>query len=174
MKVYINSQGSSTTRWECRNSTRQNQGLKYLRQNWSNSSSSTLEGAYRHSATLRRTNAERSLLNKKRVIKMLFAVVLEFFICWAPLYTINTITLFDPSIVYNNLGYTAITFFHLLAYTSSCCNPITYCFMNCAFRKSFLNLFRCLRKCSEEKGFAMNGSEIHMDTKWINKCTENG
>lgn len=76
---------------------------------------------------------------------MLFVVVIEFFICWTPLYVINTIALFDPKTVYQNLGYTAISFFQLLAYSSSCCNPITYCFMNIGFRKAFLNLFRCFR-----------------------------
>ncbi|CAG9803141.1 unnamed protein product [Chironomus riparius] len=95
---------------------------------------------------LRRSNAEKSLLNKKRVIKMLFVVVLEFFLCWTPLYVINTIALFDPIIIYQNLGYTAISFFQLLAYSSSCCNPITYCFMSTGFRKAFVNLFRCLRQ----------------------------
>ncbi|CRK96565.1 CLUMA_CG010021, isoform A [Clunio marinus] len=102
-----------------------------------------------HMPGLRRSNAEKSLLNKKRVIKMLFVVVLEFFICWTPLYVINTITLFDHKIIYQNLGYTAISFFQLLAYSSSCCNPITYCFMNIGFRKAFLNLFRCLRQPNE-------------------------
>lgn len=76
---------------------------------------------------------------------MLFVVVIEFFVCWTPLYVINTVALFDPKTVYQNLGYTAISFFQLLAYSSSCCNPITYCFMNIGFRKAFLNLFRCFR-----------------------------
>jgi hypothetical protein len=80
---------------------------------------------------------------------MLFVVVLEFFLCWTPLYVINSWTLFDPKAVYQNLGYTAISFFQLLAYSSSCCNPITYCFMNIGFRKAFLNLFRCLKQSAE-------------------------
>lgn len=80
---------------------------------------------------------------------MLFVVVLEFFLCWTPLYTINTIALFYPKAVYQNLGYTAISFFQLLAYSSSCCNPITYCFMNIGFRKAFLNLFRCLKQTND-------------------------
>lgn len=94
---------------------------------------------------LRRSNPAKSLLNKRRVIKMLFVVVIEFFICWTPLYVINTIALYYPKAVYQNLGITAISFFQLLAYSSSCCNPITYCFMNIGFRKAFLNLFRCFR-----------------------------
>jgi 7 transmembrane receptor (rhodopsin family) len=82
---------------------------------------------------------------------MLFVVVLEFFICWTPLYVINTIALFDPKLVYQHLGYTAISFLQLLAYSSSCCNPITYCFMSHGFRKAFVNLFRCLRQNHQTK-----------------------
>jgi hypothetical protein len=109
----------------------------------------TLKFFFHFHTFLIRSNAEKSLLNKKRVIKMLFVVVLEFFICWTPLYVINTITLFDQKIVYQNLGYTAISFFQLLAYSSSCCNPITYCFMNIGFRKAFLGLFRCFKQVNE-------------------------
>lgn len=104
-----------------------------------------------------RTNAEKSLQNKKRVIQMLFVVVLEFFICWTPLYIINTIALFNPQIVYQNLGYTTITYFQLLAYSSSCCNPITYCFMNRGFRKAFLNLFRCFKRFHEPRRMSIGG-----------------
>ncbi|KAK9886937.1 hypothetical protein WA026_019195 [Henosepilachna vigintioctopunctata] len=129
----------------------------------STSSSRTRVGSMK-TLTLRRTNAEKSLVSKKRVVRMLFVVVLEFFICWAPLYVINTIALFDSSVVYNNLGYTAISFFQLLAYTSSCCNPITYCFMNRSFRKSFLNLFGCLNEYRNECGTL--GSEINMDSRF--------
>lgn len=104
-----------------------------------------------------RTNAEKSLQNKKRVIQMLFVVVLEFFICWTPLYVINTITVFEPHLVYQNLGYTFIPYVHLLAYSSSWCNPITYCFMNRGFRKAFLNLFRCLKRFHEPRRMSIGG-----------------
>lgn len=104
-----------------------------------------------------RTNAEKSLQNKRRVIQMLFVVVLEFFICWTPLYTINTITLFNPQWVYQTFGYT-ITYFQLLAYSSSCCNPITYCFMNRGFRKAFLNLFRCFKRIHKSSRRMSNGT----------------
>ncbi|XP_075210150.1 cholecystokinin receptor-like [Lycorma delicatula] len=95
---------------------------------------------------LRRSNTEKALLKKKRVVKMLFAVVLEFFICWTPLYVINTVALFDQDMVYNVLSFQGVSYFQLLAYASSCCNSITYCFMNSGFRKAFLKLFGCLRR----------------------------
>lgn len=107
-----------------------------------------------------RTNTEKSLQNKKRVIKMLFVVVLEFFCCWTPLYVINTITLFNSDIVYKTLGYTTISYFQLLAYTSSCCNPITYCFMNRGFRKACLNLFRCCRHFHDNRRYSIGGGPL--------------
>lgn len=67
---------------------------------------------------LRHTNFERSLSNKKRVIKMLFVVVVEFFVCWTPLYVINTMSLVDPKAVYMGLGYAGILGCYSFAYVS--------------------------------------------------------
>ncbi|KOX75256.1 Cholecystokinin receptor type A [Melipona quadrifasciata] len=80
-----------------------------------------------------------------QVIRMLFVIVLEFFVCWAPLHVINTWYLFTPDLVYSTVGSTGISLVQLLAYISSCCNPITYCFMNRKFRQAFLGLFDCHR-----------------------------
>ncbi|XP_076636547.1 cholecystokinin receptor type A isoform X2 [Colletes latitarsis] len=87
----------------------------------------------------------KSIEAKKKVIRMLFVIVLEFFICWAPLHVINTWYLFAPKLVYSVVGSTGIILVQLLAYVSSCCNPITYCFMNRKFRQAFLGLFGCHR-----------------------------
>jgi len=75
---------------------------------------------------------------------MLFVLVLEFFICWTPLYVINTMTMLLGPAVYEYVDYTAISFLQLLAYSSSCCNPITYCFMNASFRRAFVDTFKGL------------------------------
>jgi hypothetical protein len=84
-----------------------------------------------------------SAARQRRSISMLFVVVLEFFICWTPIYIINTIAIYSPNSVYKGLGYNGISFFHLLAFFSSCTNPIIYCFMSSKFRENFLSLFRC-------------------------------
>ncbi|XP_034123496.1 cholecystokinin receptor type A [Drosophila guanche] len=94
----------------------------------------------------RRSNESKSLESKKRVVKMLFVLVLEFFICWTPLYVINTMTMLIGPVVYEYVDYTAISFLQLLAYSSSCCNPITYCFMNASFRRAFVDTFK-VRLC---------------------------
>ncbi|XP_070144030.1 gastrin/cholecystokinin type B receptor isoform X2 [Drosophila kikkawai] len=97
-----------------------------------------------HDAALRRSNEAKTLESKKRVVKMLFVLVLEFFICWTPLYVINTMTMLIGPVVYEYVDYTAISFLQLLAYSSSCCNPITYCFMNASFRRAFVDTFKGL------------------------------
>lgn len=76
---------------------------------------------------------------------MLFVVVAEFFVCWAPLHVLNTWYLFNPEQVYAWVGSTGVSLVQLMAYVSSCCNPITYCFMNRKFRQAFLGVFNCRR-----------------------------
>lgn len=80
-----------------------------------------------------------------QVIRMLFVVVAEFFVCWAPVHIMNTLCLFYRDEVYSYIGSTGISLIHLVSYMSSCCNPITYCFMNRKFRQAFLGVFSCCR-----------------------------
>ena len=80
-----------------------------------------------------------------QVIRMLFVVVAEFFVCWAPLHVLNTWYAFSPETVYRYVGSTEVSLVQLLAYISSCCNPITYCFMNRKFRQAFLGVFDCYK-----------------------------
>ncbi|XP_057366643.1 cholecystokinin receptor type A-like isoform X2 [Daphnia carinata] len=92
---------------------------------------------------VRSTYTDKSVWAKKKVIRMLFVIVFEFFLCWAPLYVVNTWYTFDPTSLYEQMGPTEIALTQLLAYLSSCCNPITYCFMNEKFRNAFLSAFGC-------------------------------
>lgn len=95
---------------------------------------------------IRQTNNEKSRAAKKRVIKMLFAVVLEFFICWTPLFFLQTWMTIDIQHAQENISSYFLSFVFLLSYLSTCCNPITYCFMNKNFRNGFKAAFRCRRK----------------------------
>ena len=105
---------------------------------------------YNYVQSMRHTNQEKSLAAKKRVIKMLFMVVLEFFVCWTPLYVVQTWMVFDYDSAGRHLTSVSLNFVQLLSYVSSCCNPITYCFMNKKFRQGFISAFRCC--CGGRKG----------------------
>uniref|UniRef100_A0A182Q2R1 G-protein coupled receptors family 1 profile domain-containing protein n=1 Tax=Anopheles farauti TaxID=69004 RepID=A0A182Q2R1_9DIPT len=86
-----------------------------------------------------------TVLSTEEVIRMLFVIILEFFVCWAPLHILNTVYLYSPSFVYQYVNSSGIALVQLMAYISSCCNPITYCFMNRRFRQAFLGVFSCYR-----------------------------
>jgi hypothetical protein len=77
------------------------------------------------SRAIRSTYTGKSIESKKKVIRMLFVLVAEFFLCWTPLYVMHTWYLFSPDAVYNTLSPLGISLVQLLAYISSCCNPIT-------------------------------------------------
>ncbi|XP_069748671.1 cholecystokinin receptor-like [Narcine bancroftii] len=105
------------------------------------------------------TSSESKLEGKKRVIHMLIVIVVMFFLCWMPVYSVNTWRAFDGANALRLLSGAPISFIHLLSYTSSCINPLVYCFMNKRFRLSFLaTLARCLaplralRQADEEPG----------------------
>ncbi|XP_075213710.1 uncharacterized protein LOC142319921 [Lycorma delicatula] len=115
--------------------------------NVSYNSASETESTYTFTRHAIRSNyMDKSIEAKKKVIRMLFVVIGEFFICWAPLHILNTIYLFSPEFfrMYHLGKYMYLV--QILAFISSCCNPITYCFMNRKFRQAFLSVFKC-HKC---------------------------
>ncbi|XP_033001575.1 gastrin/cholecystokinin type B receptor isoform X1 [Lacerta agilis] len=93
-----------------------------------------------------RVNTSRAkLLAKKRVVRMLVAIVVMFFVCWLPLYAVNTWRAFDRLAAHRILSGTPISFIQLLCFASSCVNPFIYCFMNKRFRKAFAATCSCGR-----------------------------
>lgn len=80
---------------------------------------------------------------KKRVIRMLVVIVILFFLCWMPIFSANAWRAYDTVSAERHLSGTPISFILLLSYTSSCVNPIIYCFMNRRFRLGFMATFTC-------------------------------
>lgn len=113
-----------------------------LQQLLGNSSSSTKLERPRSSCSA------ANLMAKKLVIRMLIVIVILFFICWTPIFSVNTWRAFDTMLANRLLSGTPISFIHLLSYISVCVNPIVYCFMNKRFRTSFLATFTC---CAKQK-----------------------
>lgn len=124
---------------------------------------------------IRHSNPRKIRENKIRVIRMLFVVVLEFFLCWAPVYIIQTWMIFDFETAYQYVTPLTKTLFHLLSYVSSCCNPITYCFMNKNFRQGFLAAFRCVRRrhvyASRRSEYSFSGNTASTRTGVSNVTT---
>ncbi|XP_026543498.1 cholecystokinin receptor type A [Notechis scutatus] len=94
----------------------------------------------------RSSSSSANLMAKKLVIRMLIVIVILFFICWTPIFSVNTWRAFDSISAQLLLSGAPISFIHLLSYTSACVNPIVYCFMNKRFRLGFLATFTCCTK----------------------------
>ena len=106
---------------------------------------------------IRQSNQEKSREAKLRVVRMLFVLVIEFFVCWSPLYTVQTWKSFHHESIRDNISSFVWSFMFVLSYLSSCCNPITYCFMNRRFRQSFISAFRRCICCREKsRGYLYN------------------
>ncbi|XP_060784721.1 cholecystokinin receptor isoform X2 [Neoarius graeffei] len=102
----------------------------------------------------RSNTSETKLMAKKRVIRMLIVIVTMFFICWMPLYSVNTWKAFHPPSAHRALSGAPISFIHLLSYTSACINPIIYCFMNKRFRKALITTFSCCCRSCRTRRFS--------------------
>jgi hypothetical protein len=106
---------------------------------------------------IRQSNQEKSREAKLRVVRMLFVLVIEFFVCWSPLYTVQTWKSFHHESIRDNISSFVWSFMFVLSYLSSCCNPITYCFMNRRFRQSFIAAFkRCICCKQKSRGYLYN------------------
>ncbi|XP_003927546.1 cholecystokinin receptor type A [Saimiri boliviensis] len=110
-----------------------------LRQLSTGGSSSSSSRASR----IRSSSSAANLMAKKRVIRMLIVIVVLFFLCWMPIFSANAWRAYDTASAERRLSGTPISFILLLSYTSSCVNPIIYCFMNKRFRLGFMATFPC-------------------------------
>lgn len=107
---------------------------------------------------IRHSNQEKNHQAKLRVVRMLFVLVIEFFVCWAPLYTVQTWKSFHHESIKENISSLVWSFMFVLSYMSSCCNPITYCFMNKRFRQSFISAFKRCACCKQKSTGYFNSS----------------
>lgn len=93
--------------------------------------------------SLRHSNLRHCVASRRRVIRMLFVIVMEYFICWTPLYICSTWKIIHYPSIHERVSNLAWSLMLLLAYVSSFVHPVTYCFMNKNFRKGFVSVFKC-------------------------------
>ncbi|XP_025146006.2 cholecystokinin receptor type A isoform X2 [Bubalus bubalis] len=122
---------------------------------------------------IRSSSPAASLMAKKRVIRMLMVIVVLFFLCWMPIFSANAWRAFDTASAERRLSGTPIAFILLLSYTSSCVNPIIYCFMNKRFRLGFLATFPCCPNPGPPGARGEVGDEVESGTTRasLSKCS---
>ncbi|XP_053183507.1 chemerin-like receptor 1 [Scomber japonicus] len=113
---------------------------------------------------LRRNRALAS--HSSRPFKIIAAIIVTFFLCWAPFHIMDIIELAHYSDNFSNLVLDHVITIGVplatsLAFVNSCLNPLLYVFMGQDFkdkvRKSILNVF--------ETAFQEEGFPSHTDTK---------
>lgn len=101
--------------------------------------------------------------SSRRVLKMLVAVVVAFFICWAPFHAQRLVAIYGssdsdaPVSPFMLTVYTIVTYSSgILYYVSTTVNPILYHIMSLKFREAFKDsLSRCCCIKSRRRSYAM-------------------
>ncbi|XP_045768488.1 pyrokinin-1 receptor-like [Maniola jurtina] len=115
-----------------------------LRLNKSNLNNEHQEGKNRNPRIVQKIQRKNSTQSTKRVVKMLVAVVVAFFVCWAPFHAQRLVAIYGTAenhlakspillSVYYFLTYMSGVFY----YMSTCINPIFYHIMSNKFREAF-------------------------------------
>uniref|UniRef100_A0A5K3FUM5 G_PROTEIN_RECEP_F1_2 domain-containing protein n=1 Tax=Mesocestoides corti TaxID=53468 RepID=A0A5K3FUM5_MESCO len=108
--------------------------------------------------------------SKRRVVKMLIAVMVIFAICWLP-YQLFFLTLHAPIDQGNPSLPVIFICCYGLAMSNSMYNPIIYCIMNRRFRDGFLNAIGC---CPFVKHYRQKyqRTRFHRNFQTIVSCSE--
>lgn len=86
---------------------------------------------------------EETIRSKRRVVKMLIAVVAIFGVCWLPMHLYFIVGNFFPIGSLDGAQHLYLVIYWI-AMSNSMYNPIMYCWMNARFRNGFKYAFRCL------------------------------
>ncbi len=89
---------------------------------------------------------EESVRAKRKVTKLVIAVVVVFFICWLPSHVFWLLSHFSKTWLRPTYGiYYFRIFAHVLSYGNSAMNPIVYAFLSKNFRKGFCKALNCTK-----------------------------
>ena len=107
--------------------------------------------------------------SKKKVIKMCFAVVFLFGVCWFPMQVYTNILrpYLDEIIRAEYVPHVYLTF-HLMAMSNSCLNPVIYGVMSSKFRAGYLHYWHRLISCCGLSNSRLRTKEDRME---INSTT---
>ncbi|XP_065651570.1 substance-K receptor [Hydra vulgaris] len=105
---------------------------------------------------------KKSVLRKRRVIRMLVAVVMNFAICWGPVHIIQFLSYFHPFYIQCQQALRKAAYFgYVIQYANSSINPMLYFLLSVTYRKGLrhaLKLLPWVRK--KEKALAVRTRKI--------------
>ncbi|UJR10842.1 hypothetical protein I4U23_015030 [Adineta vaga] len=89
------------------------------------------------SSTISRIDRQR-----RKALKLLITLIVEFFVCWTPLFIFHTIGTFHKNF-YRVTSNIWLDFILLFSFASASCNPLTYYFMSKRYRLVLYAYFSC-------------------------------
>lgn len=95
---------------------------------------------------------QRTLRDRRLIVRMLVAIVLLFAVSWFPFFTGQVYLLFDEEADRHHTTRTVMAVFQLIGYTNSCTNSIVYCFLSENFQKHLFQCASCIRLFAPDSG----------------------
>jgi hypothetical protein len=80
--------------------------------------------------------------NRSKALKLLITLIVEFFICWTPLFIYHTIGTFNKNF-YRKTPNIYVNLILLFSFASASCNPLTYYFMSKRYRSVLYAYLLC-------------------------------
>lgn len=98
---------------------------------------------------------EKTMQQKKKIIKMLIVIVLMFVLCWFPFFSVHVYRLYND-VDYNDYRLVSLIV-KVIGFTNSAVNPIIYGFMNQKFKQTIrLMYIRCRSKLCRGKNVSVH------------------
>jgi len=107
--------------------------------------------------------------HRRKALKLLITLIVEFFVCWTPLFIYHTIGTFDKNF-YRKTPNVYVDLILLFSFASASCNPLTYYFMSKRYRSVLYAYLRC---CFFKKDQGMFMNQKNQQTKRFTKQNSN-
>jgi hypothetical protein len=114
--------------------------------NRSRGSSATNQGHYRMDR------------HRRKALKLLIVIIVEFFVCWTPLFIYHTFGTFDKKF-YRSVPTVCVDLILLFSFASLLTNPFTYYFMSQRYRAVLYTYFSCCYWNKDEDKFSKKNQE---------------
>ncbi|XP_034610669.1 vasopressin V1a receptor [Trachemys scripta elegans] len=105
---------------------------------------------------------------KIRTVKMTFVIISAYIVCWAPFFTVQMWSVWDPQFSWIDSENTVITVTALLASLNSCCNPWIYMFFSGHLLQDCLQSFPCCQKIKQKLSKEDSDSVSRRQTSFTN------
>lgn len=116
-------------------------------------------------------NERRSQKSKKKVLKMLLAVVILFALCWLPVYVTQFIWFFGQKDFPCGPPGTLVFMGYFLGHANSAINPAIYAIFNSNFRKGFRDVLLCRCRRNRVAPQVNAGTVFGGDTTYVDGAT---